>query len=531
MTAQLLLLQVTVLVAALGVAYLLQLLLTKHAIEQEYEQRALAIARTTAQNPELARVIATQSPRRNGPVERYAEHIRTTTGVLYVVVTDDRGIRYSHPTRAEIGRMVSTSPEEALAGHEVVNVDRGTLGESARGKVPLRDTNGRVVGEVSVGIAISRVGTAMRLQAVQYGLLLAGALLIGTAGTALIVRRLRRHTWGLQPEEIADLLRDHTAVVEGVRDGVVAVDADGRVTVCNEEAGRLLGRTLHRGDDVREAGLSPAAVALFTGAPPDNAMRPLGDRVVRALRVPVERDGRHLGEVLTLRDRSDLDQLGREREATRALIDAMRAQAHEYTNRLHLLTGLLGIGHADEAREYLTQLRTDAESTRQLVEPYLDGLLAAKTALASEQGVRLELSADSMVTGRLSSPLDVVTVVGNLLDNAVAAAARGERRPATVEVDLLSSGDDLHVQVRDSGPGVPAEHAGDVFAPGYTTRDDGDGRHGLGLMLARQTARRRGGDVVLTDAGDTGHGATFTAVLPGVVSTQPTRPRVQEPAR
>ncbi|MBO0827297.1 MAG: Spo0B domain-containing protein [Streptosporangiales bacterium] len=425
---------------------------------------------------------------------------------------------------------VNAIPRIVLAS--VVNVDRGTLGESARGKVPLRDAGGNVVGEVSVGIAISRVGTAMRLQAFQYGLLLAGALLIGATGTALIVRRLRRHTWGLQPEEIADLLRDHTAVVEGVRDGVVAVDADGRVTVCNEEAGRLLGRTLRRGDDVRTAGLSPAAVALFTDEPPpDNAMRPLGDRVVRALRVPVERDGRHLGAVLTLRDRSDLDQLGREREATRALIDALRAQAHEYTNRLHLLTGLLGIGHADEAREYLTQLRTEAESTQQLVEPYLDGLLAAKSALASEQGVRLELSGDSMVTGRLSSPLDVVTVVGNLLDNAVTAAARGDRGPAKVEVDLLSSGDDLHVQVRDSGRGVPAEHVGDLFAPGYTTRDDGDGRHGLGLVLARQTARRRGGDVVLTHAGDATRGATFTAVLPGVVSTRPARPQVQETVR
>jgi two-component system CitB family sensor kinase len=235
-------------------------------------------------------------------------------------------------------------------------------------------------------------------------------------------------------------------------------------------------------------------------------------------RLVVRRDGRDLGQVLTLRDRSDLDDLARELDATRALTDALRAQAHEHRNRLHALSGLLHNGRVDEAGEYLAELATTATWVAGVDDPYLAGLLAAKAAAASEAGVRLEVDPASWVEGTLTAPLDVVTVLANLADNAIRAAASGVRRPAWVSVTLLSDGQDLVMHVVDSGDGVPAGSADAVFGHGYTTRGGDEPGHGLGLSLARHTARTHGGDVVLRELAAADHGAVFEARMVRVLA-------------
>ncbi len=518
--------QAVVALAVLLVLVVLGLLVTSAAVlrddlEKQYEQRALAIARSVASSPTVAADVVGGRPDPRGAVQQAAERVRRRTGALYVVVTDDRGIRYSHPTLANVGKQVSTSPDEALAGREVVTIERGTLGYSARGKVPLRDAGGRVVGEVSVGIAISELDRETHKLVVLLGLVALGPLAVGLAGAVLLARRLRRSTLGLEPEEMADLVREHAAVLGGVRDGLVAVDPRGRVTVSNAEAARLLGGDLPRGIPLAETGVGSEVLALFDEVPPPvGALRVLGGRVVLVTRIAVRRDRRDLGTVLTLRDRTDLDDLARELEATRALTDALRAQAHEHSNRLHILTGLIHHGDVAEAEEYLSGLSEASTWVSGVDDPYLAGLLAAKAAAASETGVTLAVTEDTWLEGRLAHPLDAVTVVANLLDNGIRAAAEGSREPRTVEVTLLGDGADLVVHVLDSGEGVHAEHVGQVFDHGFTTRGADVPGHGIGLALARHTARAHGGDVRLVDPGSAAHGAAFEARLIAVLTTR-----------
>ncbi|GAB2714819.1 sensor histidine kinase [Kitasatospora kifunensis] len=537
LATQTLLAQVTVLCVVLGGGLALTAELLRDSAEQNYEQRALAVARSTAENPVVVdRIAAGDDPQ--GEVQQAAEAVLRRTGMLFVVVTDSRGIRYSHPDPALLGKEVSTAPT-ALDGRESVAIQRGTLGDSARAKVPLRTADGRVIGEVSTGVRLSTALGAAAPLIREEGAFAGGALLVGAGAAALLTRRLKRQTLGLEPVDLADLLREQQAVLHGVGDGVLAVDQGGRVTVCNAEAARLLdhdspsgpGTPLPPGTAIAEAGLPPALARILTERQELwQSVLVVGERVLVVTAQPVRRGERNLGHVLTLRDRTELDELARERSALRALSDALRAQAHEYTNRLHTLAGLLDTGATAEARGYLRELAaaplaTEGRDGARLADPYLRGLLAAKAATASEHGVALRLDEDSHLPRRLTDPLDVVSVVGNLLDNAVKAAESGERRPAWVELSVLAEGDTLHVAVLDSGDGVAEADAAQLFRSGFTTRaaDERDG-HGIGLTLARQLVDKHGGELRLERTGGVGHGAVFVARIPGVLE----RPGVLE---
>jgi two-component system CitB family sensor kinase len=516
---QILALQIGVVTLVVGVGFALIGWLLDRELITQYEQRALAVAHAVAADPVIASAAARDDP--DGVVQPRAEAVRALTGARFVVVTNRQGLRLSHPNPDLIGKPVSTDPSVALGGQDVVNVERGTLGLSARGKVPLR-YRGAIVGEISVGFLAEDIRGEV-LHKLSTAALFAGgaALLLGVAGSILLARRLKRLTLGLEPHELAELVREREAVLHGIGEGVLAIDAAGRVSVCNGEATRLLGVEPVPGTPVDDLDLPPRLrAALDGGSPADNVIAVAGERVLVANFRGVHRDGRDLGGVLTMRDRTDLETLTRELDSVRALTKALRAQRHEFANRLHTIAGLLQTNHHDEAVEYLhalsagsaTALGPGADAVK---DPYLQAFLAAKTAEADEKGVRLELGETSWMPGRVVAPVEVTTVLGNLVDNAVEAARLGTRRPAWVEVSLVADGETLHMSIVDSGEGVPPELAGEIFIAGVSTHDSDE--RGLGLALAQHAARGLGGQITLGDAGTGEHGAVFVARLPGAL--------------
>ncbi|MEU3819971.1 ATP-binding protein [Streptomyces sp. NPDC030392] len=524
MFSQLLLIQVAVAAGVTALVTGLFLAPLSGQLDDQAMRRALAVAQTTA-SPRLADDLLVSRPAPDGPVQAEAERVRRATGSEYVVVMDVRGVRWSHPNRARIGQVVSTDPSGALAGRQVMEIDSGTLGRSARGKVPLRDADGTIVGAVSVGIAYDSVRA--RFLAAIPGLLAyaGGAMAAGALAAWLIARRVQRQTRDLAFSDIAALLAEREAMLHGIREGVVALDGAGRVRLVNDEAQRLLdlgpeatGRPL---DEVLDGGRTADVLAgRVTG---EDLVAVHGRRVLVANRMPTH-DG---GAVVTLRDRTELERLGRELDATRGLIDALRAQDHEHANRMHTLLGLLQLELYEEAVEYLTEVvgvhRTTAEQvTEKVRDPLVAALLVGKATVAAERGVALRIAPGSLLPDRLVAPSELVTVVGNLVDNAVDAAAGS--RDAAVEVELGVRGRTAVLRVADSGPGVPADRREAVFTEGWSTKrrpSHGAGR-GLGLPLVRRLAERHGGRVEVGTAA--GGGAEFTVVLPEALAEAPPAP-------
>lgn len=524
-TTRFVLLQLATVVAVLAVSTGVFILLSLEQLRTETETSALSIARTVAAAPEVRASVAAETEHQEDPaaevlaeghLQDFAMNAMESSGALFVVITDGDGIRLAHPDPTRLDREVSTSFDAAMRGEEVIAWEAGTLGESARAKVPIfsPDTN-EPVGEVSVGFERASVfddlGRTLLAIAAAVGL----ALAIGVVASLWLRRSWERLTLGVQPEELVALVQNHTAVLDGVADGVIALDVDGVIRVSNNEAARMLGEDTLNGRALDELGL-PAEVA---AALQDHQSRDgisIGDRVLYLESRPVERGGQALGSVVIVRDRTDLVALTGRLDSVRAMTSALRVQRHEFANRMHVATGLIDAGRTSEAADFLKTMRDRGPVDYPLIgvdlleEPFLVSFLGAKSLEASERSVELRISEETLVLGEVDEVEDVATVLGNLIDNAIATAVSGTEE-AFVEVTLMDEGDTLVAMVADSGAGV--EPGTDVFAASTSDSDAVHG-HGIGLKLSRELARRRGGDLWIIDPGTVGAGAVFGVRIP-----------------
>ena len=537
LATQILLFQLAVIALTLGIAYGLLAVLYHSRLINEYGNRCLAIAQVVAAAPAVRSDVASYSDATpapgdlaGGPLQRLATQVRQGTGVLFVVITNNRGIRLSHPNTAELGKPVSTDPSVALSGKEEVVEQTGTLGPSIRAKVPiLAPDSTQVAGTVSVGMSTSSVYGLLRSEQRLAALTGGPALLTGVTLSVLLARRWRKQTLDLQPPEMTELVRTQEAVLHGIGEGVLATDTDGRTTFVNDEACRLLEIGSATGAPADQIGLTPRVLEVLRSCDPTPTLATVGERVLVVSARPVSREGRELGTVLVVRDRTDVELLTRQLDAVKLMSTVLRAQRHEFANRLHLLNGLLHNGNTAEAAHYLEELLGSGPLSSALPhiqtvrDPFLQAFLAAKAAAAREAGATLRVGENSWAPGWLTLPVDVTTVMGNLLDNAIDAVRTSDNDSKIVDIELLQDDATLHITVGDSGDGVPSDFVDQVFVEGTSTKPQSDlpGGRGIGLALSRQIARGLGGDIRLSSSGNPGDelcGAEFIARLPGVMA-------------
>ena len=488
---------------------------TRRDVADRARDRVTAVATTLASSPYVRAQLGREDP--SHTLQPYAERVRRETGTDFVVVMAPDRTRYSHPNPAQVGRPFIGTIEPALDGRTFVETSTGTLGPSVRVVAPVFGADGAVDGLVAVGLTTERIGAQLADQLPVLLLLCLLGLAAAATGAVLVSRRLRRQTHGLGASEITRMYEYYDAVLHAVREGILLLDRDRRLQLANDEARRLLGLgELAPGTPVEALGLPASIVeALLAGREAADELHLARDRVLVVNQSRAVWRGRDLGTVTTLRDRTDLEALTGELDATRAFAESLRSQAHEAANRLHTVVSLIELGRPEDAVRFATEELELAQALTDRVvaavrEPVISALLLGKAAQAAERGVELEVTDDSELDTVTLPAADLVTLVGNLVDNAIDAAAAAAP-PRTVAVTLLADGGELVVRVADTGSGLEPEQVEEALRRGWSTKDDPSGRgRGLGLALVRQVVGRYGGSI---DVGRD-RGAVFTVRLP-----------------
>ena len=319
---------------------------------------------------------------------------------------------------------------------------------------------------------------------------------VAIAGNALVSWRVRRATRGMGTQSLARMLDFYEGVLHAAREGLILLDADGRVQLANDEALQLLGLPeVTPGTPIDELHLGSTLAELLQGGRTAYDELHLGAHGV----VVVNQQPARSGRIVTLRDHTQLQRLLGELDAVRSLAESLEAQNHEASNRLHTVVSLIEIGKPERAREFaVSELQFAQAMTDRVVgtvgDPVLASLLLAKLSQAQERGVVLTLELGSEALNTRLPAQDVVTVVGNLLDNAI-EAARGGPAPRRVELRAGTTPDAIDLIVTNTGAELGAVELAHMFERGWSTKAEPG--HGLGLVLVRSTVERWQGTLMV----------------------------------
>ncbi|TBL79945.1 ATP-binding protein [Paenibacillus thalictri] len=492
------------------------------ALEEQIGTRALKVAETVASMPEIRKAFHDADP--SAAIQPIAETVREKIDAEYIVVGNREGIRYSHPLPDRIGKeMVGGDNGPVLEGKSIISSAIGSLGPSLRGKAPVFDDNGSVIGIVSVGFLTEDIDNFTDNYQAEIELITFAVLAVGVGGAILIARNVRKSLHGLEPQEIGSLYTEKQAILESIREGIIAVDRSGTVTQANRYALQLLGLPEHAdiaGKPIEDVipNTRMHEVVRTGNAEFDREML-IGDHEVIVNRVPMMNwDGQVTGAVSSFRSKSELYRLAEELSQVKRFADALRAQTHEYSNKLYVISGLIQLESYQEAVDLISR-ESDVHQNlihflmREVPDPMIGGLLIGKYNRSQELKIGLEIDRESSFRD-IPEHIDrnlLVTIIGNFIDNALEAnLAVADKTNRHVKLFLTDLGEDLIIECEDNGIGIPEEIGGIVFEKGFSTKE-GE-RRGIGLSLVQHAARKLGG--YITFQKNPGGGTIFTAAIP-----------------
>ncbi|MFP5596280.1 sensor histidine kinase [Kluyvera sp. 142486] len=486
----------SVIISVLLVVYAFYFVQITKATRSGVEDTAFAIARTLANSPDIKRGLS--GPPDHNSIQPIASAVQQHNGLLYAVVTNMDGVRYSHPNADLIGQhFIGRDLQPALKGKENLSINHGVLAEAMRVFTPIYNDRHQQIGVVIVGISLQKVDeqiSAARRNAIWFVLFSA---IVGVLGVWGLVRVLKNILFGLEPHEISSLFEQRQAMLQSIREGVIAVDAKGRVTLINQAARQILfsPQAPALGAAQHAPLLSSLKEVLASGTPVENREIGCNGRLLLCNTVPVLNNRRVIGAITTFRDKTEISQLMQRMDGLVNYVDALRSHSHEFMNKLHVILGLLHMKRYDKLEGYILQTaqnyQTDIGTLQHKIKsPIIAGFLLGKINRASDAGIALTLAEESLIPDNPNEEqvAVLVTVLGNLIENALDAMAdQGEG-----EIGLL-----LHYQngwlsgeVSDDGPGIAADRIDAIFNKGFSTKGE---NRGVGLFLARQQTENLGG--------------------------------------
>ena len=516
---RMLLLMFLLLGALVSITWLMVSMLVSSILEEYIGRNALNVSKTVS----LTTVVHEGLKNKNSTqIQLYAESVRKATGARFVVVGDHEGRRYSHPVPERIGKLMvgGDNPRALERGEAYVSKAVGTLGPSMRGKVPIFANSGKVIGVVSVGYLQETVESVTEGYLQRVLLWVFGLFLFGGIGTWLIARNVKQSIFGLEPVEIARLFRERNAILDSIREGVVAINDKGQVTMLDHEAAKILKIPPESGIGTSIESILPQTrmlEVLKSGEEQFDQEMIIGDIEVIVNRVPIWQNDRVAGVVSSFRRKDEIDRMAQELTQIQEYSEVLRTQTHEYSNKLHTLAGLIQLGSHQEALDligretsgYQELLGTLAET---VPEPLLSAIILGKYNRAQELRINFQLDPESRMIDipKKINREKIVTILGNLLENALEAAQENTSGKRTVQLSMTDFGNDLIFEVEDSGPGIEDESVDLSLQHGFTTKS-GTGR-GIGLSLVHENLKYLGGH--LTVVHSSLGGMRFTIYIP-----------------
>ncbi|PKA31447.1 two-component system sensor histidine kinase DcuS [Cedecea lapagei] len=485
--------------SVLLVTFALYFMQVTRATRDGVKDTALAIARTLADSPEVKRGL--QHSPENSPIQSVSDAITRRNDLLFAVVTNMQGVRYSHPNNTLLGkRFIGDDIKPALEGKENVSVNHGVLAEALRVFTPVYDDNHQQIGVVAVGISLNKVDE--QISRSRWGAIwtVLFSALMGTLGTWGLVHLLKRILFGLEPYEISALFEQRQAMLQSLKEGVIAVDSQGRVTMINHAARQILLLPVSSTDEPRHMPMLASLRRVSqTGKALQDQEIDCNGRLLLCNTFPVRSQNSVIGAISTFRDKTEVRELMQRMDGMVSYVDALRTHSHEFMNKLHVILGLLHMKRYDKLEEYVIQTaqnyQTDIGAIQHKIKsPVIAGFLLGKINRAKEAGFTLTLADECQVpdTPNTEQVTVLITVLGNLIENALDAMT-GQPEG---EVGLLMHYQHgwLSCEISDDGPGIDPAQLEHIFTKGFSTKGE---NRGVGLFLVRQQLEKLGGEIAV----------------------------------
>ena len=491
-----------VLFSVLLVVHLIYFSQISNTTRDALADKALAVARTLANSPEIREGLK-KKPEDSG-IQAIAQAVNKRNDFLFIVVTDMKSIRYSHPEAQRIGQPFKGDDILlALQGKENVAINRGFLAKALRVFTPIYDEHHQQIGVVSIGLELSRVTEQINNSRGSIFWSILFGVLVGLLGTWVLVKVLKRILFGLEPYEISNLFEQRQAMLHSIKEGVIAVDDSGEVTLINQAAQELLDYRKSQ-DDAQLSTLSHAwsqvvdlSQVLRDGTPRRDEEITVKDRLLLINTVPVLSNGKIIGAISTFRDKTEVRKLMQRLDGMVNYADALRERSHEFMNKLHVILGLLHLKSYKQLENYIIKTANNYQEEigsllGKIKSPVIAGFLLSKINRTSDSGHSLIISNESQLPENSNEDqvAVLITVLGNLIENALEAL--GQEPGGEISVSLHYRHGWLHCEVNDDGPGIAPEHIEHIFEKGVSSKGT---ERGVGLALVKQQVENVGGNI------------------------------------
>jgi CitB family two-component system sensor histidine kinase MalK len=471
--------------------------------QKQQEDKALNIARMTAHSPIIVEALSGQRPEND--IQDFSNEMTKITKVEFIVVMDMQGIRKSHPNPQQVGlHFVGGDEGPVLHGHEHISTAKGTLGYSLRAFTPVFSKEGKQIGAVAVGISLDQVKQDVNNSKNVIYLAVIFGVLVGVAGAITLARKIKRSMFGLEPFEIGKLLEERSAMLQCTKEGILAVDQDGRITLINNEAIRLFEEAGIKDDPVGHLveefiPLLHLKDVLETRSPRINEEVNLSGVTLLSNHVPIIVKNEIVGTITTFRNKTEINQLAEELTGVKLYAEALRAQSHEFMNKLHVILGLVHLRHYDKLADYINQISAHLQNevgyiVNKIKDPALAGFILGKMSYARELGAELSFTGEGILPEPRNPEMthELITILGNLIDNALEALTEQANKKLSVHFEIYD--EKLLLEVADNGSGMKEAIAAEIFTKGFSTKGK---NRGIGLFLVKQSLEKIHGEIEL----------------------------------